>query len=97
MARGIQKFQMSDKVLSGIQITACIMGNYALIPNILYNIQERSPSSHWSMFDTIMSVCGYAIRIFTSTMLTNDRVLINCYISAMVCNLVLLLQHFVYK
>lgn len=88
------KIKWSPKVLNATQLSAIMVTNYALIPQILLTFHKKIAS--WSPISASLALIGNTIRIFTTMQLTQDKLVLVGNMIGWVLNCVLLGQIFVY-
>jgi len=87
-------FKLPDTILSAMQILSMISCNYALVPQIMLNIQRKTYG--WSEITALLSSSGNALRIFTTLQLTRDPLVLFGYFVGFAMNFLIFLQYFIY-
>lgn len=90
----VLKIKLPEWVLSAIQVLAMVSCNYALVPQIILNIERKTYG--WSEITALLSTSGNALRIFTTLQLTKDPLILVSYLVGFVVNLLIFLQYFIY-
>jgi hypothetical protein len=80
------------QIISFGQLSSCIIGNAALVPQFYYNYSNQSKGDY-SPITCILAGVGCFIRIFTTVILNNsDLILLLTYSMSLITNLTLVIQ-----
>jgi len=86
---------LSPRLLSSIQVLRLALDSYSLLPQIFLNFQNSLFS--YSEITASMGLVGNAIRVYTTSVLVKDPLLLSGYVIGALCNLVLLAQFLLFR
>jgi mannose-P-dolichol utilization defect 1 len=87
---GILYANVPQQFFIGFQIASIIMCNYANLPQIALGIKTRKAS--WSWITAAMSTIGNGIKMYTTSQLTQDKIIFGGHIVGFATNAILLAQ-----